>query len=294
MADVIVGIGEILWDVFPSKRELGGAPANFVYHTSQFGFEGYVVSAVGQDKEGDDIVESLRVRELRHHTYRSSYPTGTVMVEVDADGVPSYTITENVAWDNIPYSDQLDQLAERTKAVCFGSLAQRNKVSRQTINRFLDKVPSDSLRIFDINLRSKFYSRNTIANSLKHCNVLKINNEELKVVAALFGLKNSDEVELCRYLLDTYQLRIVILTSGTNGSYVITESETSFRVTPSIVVVDTVGAGDAFSAAFVSAIIKNKPIDIAHKFAVEVAAFVCTQRGAMPFLPDYLIDRLED
>lgn len=293
MADIIVGLGEILWDVFPTKRELGGAPANFVYHTSQFGFEGYVVSAVGQDKDGDDIVESLRIKELRHHTFRSTYPTGTVLVEIDADGVPDYTITENVAWDNIPYTGQMDQLAEKTKAVCFGSLAQRSKTSRQTINRFLEKVPSDALRIFDINLRANFYSKDLVVSSLKHCNILKINSGELDVVAGLLNVELQEEVEFCKYLLREYQLRIVILTKGVNGSYVITESETSYKPTPSIVVVDTVGAGDAFSAAFISAIIKHKSIRVAHKFAVEVAAFVCTQRGAMPLLPDYLIDFLE-
>jgi fructokinase len=293
MADVIVGLGEILWDVFPTKRELGGAPANFVYLTSQFGFDGYVVSAVGQDKDGDDIVESLRIKELRHHTFRSPYPTGTVQVELDGDGVPEYTITENVAWDNIPYTEQLSQLAEKTKAVCFGSLAQRSKTSRQTINRFLEKVPSDALRIFDINLRAKFYSKELIVLSLKHCNILKINSEELVIVAGLLNVELQEEVEFCKYLLAEFQLRIVILTRGVNGSYVITESETSFKPTPSIVVIDTVGAGDAFSAAFISAVIKNKSIRVAHKFAVEVAAFVCTQRGAMPLLPDYLIDFLE-
>ena len=184
-------------------------------------------------------------------------------------------------------------MAERTKAVCFGSLAQRSKSSRQTINRFLEKVPSDALRIFDINLRAKFYSKELIVSSLKHCNILKINSEELVIVAGLLNVELQEEVEFCKYLLAEFQLRIVILTRGVNGSYVITESETSFKPTPSIVVIDTVGAGDAFSAAFISAVIKNKSIRVAHKFAVEVAAFVCTQRGAMPLLPDYLIDFLE-
>lgn len=173
---IVVGMGEALWDMLPEGKQLGGAPANFAYHVSQFGLESRVVSAVGQDKLGTEILDSFRVRQLASLIETVPYPTGTVQVELDAAGVPCYNIKEGVAWDNIPYTPALDELARHTGAVCFGSLAQRSVVSRETIHRFLDVVAatSDTLRIFDINLRQSFYTKDIICDSLRRCNVLKI------------------------------------------------------------------------------------------------------------------------
>ena len=192
-------MGEALWDMLPEGKQLGGAPANFAYHVSQFGLESRVVSAVGQDKLGTEILDSFRVRQLASLIETVPYPTGTVQVELDAAGVPCYNIKEGVAWDNIPYTLALDELARHTGAVCFGSLAQRSVVSRETIHRFLDVVAatSDTLRIFDINLRQSFYTKDIICDSLRRCNVLKINDEELVAVSRMFGYPGIDLQDKC-------------------------------------------------------------------------------------------------
>ena len=291
MENIIVGIGEILWDVFPSGKVLGGAPANFAYHASQFGFDGYAVSAIGKDALGDEIIENLSGKKLKYRIEQTSFPTGTVQVTVDAKGIPQYEICENVAWDNIPFTPEMEALASQTKTVCFGSLAQRNSVSRTTINRFLDTVPADALKIFDINLRQHFYSSELIEHSLSRCNILKINDDEVVLVGDLLELENKTEMEICRYLLEKYQLNMVVLTKGTQGSYVITNNETSFQPTPLVTVADTVGAGDSFTGAFVAALLKGKSISQAHKLAVDVSSYVCTQQGAMPILPQSLLER---
>lgn len=289
MKNIIVGLGEILWDLLPGGKVLGGAPANFAYQTSQFGFEGYAVSAIGKDALGDEIIESLSSKSLNHKIERVNFPTGTVQVTLDGKGIPQYEICENVAWDNIPFTPEIEDLARKASTVCFGSLAQRSEVSRQTILRFLELLPHDALKVFDINLRQHFYTKEIIDNSLKHSNILKINDDEVVIVAELYGWNGLKEAEICRKLVEMYHLKLVILTKGTNGSYVITSGEEFFRPTPKVTVADTVGAGDAFTAGFVASLLRGKTIPEAHKTAVEVSAFVCTQHGAMPILPDSLI-----
>ncbi|MEI6754166.1 MAG: carbohydrate kinase [Paludibacter sp.] len=289
MDKISVGIGEILWDVFSHGKVLGGAPANFAYMASQFGLTGYVLSAVGDDMYGDEILQMLEEKELKFLINRTKQPTGTVQVTVDAEGIPKYNIQENVAWDNILFTAEMENLARKTCTVCFGSLAQRSRISRNNINRFLDFVPDDAFRIFDINLRQHYYSFELIDSSLQRCNVLKINDEELAVVTELFDWKNKTEIEAAKLLLVNYNLKIVILTKGIHGSYVITNDEVLFKYTPRIIVTDTVGAGDSFTAAFVSALLKGKSISEAHQLAIDISAFVCTQRGAMPLLPDNMV-----
>ena len=288
MENSIVGIGEILWDVFSHGKVLGGAPANFAYHVSQFGLNGCAVSAIGKDVLGAEILQTLKDKNFRTYIEQVDFPTGTVQVTLSGQGIPQYEICENVAWDNIPFTPELEMLAKNTKTVCFGSLAQRHDVSHATINRFLEAVPADALKIFDINLRQHFYTKKLIEDSLMCCNVLKINDDEVVLVSALFGWDGKTEVEVCKQLMREYALNIVVLTKGTNGSYVFTTNETSYLPTPKVKVKDTVGAGDSFTAAFVASFLKGKSISEAHQKAVDVSAFVCTQDGAMPNISEVL------
>lgn len=287
MNDLVVGMGEALWDVLPEGKKIGGAPANFAYHVSQFGLPSCVVSAVGDDDLGREIIENFTVKGLKQLIADVPYPTGTVQVEIDQSGVPQYEIKENVAWDNIPYTERLESLAERTTAVCFGSLAQRNVVSRNTINRFLDVVSrnEENLIVFDVNLRQGFYNKEILCNSMKRCNILKINDEELVTVSRMFGYPGIDLQDKCWILLGKYNLKMLILTCGINGSYVFTPGNVSFQPTPKVEVADTVGAGDSFTAAFISSVLKGKSVLEAHSLAVRTSAFVCTEKGAMPTLP---------
>lgn len=290
----VVGIGEVLWDVLPEGKKLGGAPANFAYHVSQFGLNSRVVSAIGNDKLGAEIERDFSEKGLEGIIEKVAYPTGTVQVSLDDNGVPNYTIKENVAWDNIPFTTALKELAQHTCAVSYGSLAQRNIVSRETIHAFLDAMPKEgAYKIFDINLRQNFYTKDIICESLERCNVLKINDEELVAVSRLFGYPGIDLQDKCWILLAKYNLKMLILTCGVNGSYVFTPGHVSFVETPKVAVADTVGAGDSFTAAFVSAVLRGLSVSEAHKLAVNVSAYVCTQNGAMPILPDNFITKLE-
>ena len=287
-------MGEALWDVLPEGKKLGGAPANFAYHVSQFGLNSRVVSAVGQDKLGTEILDNFREKRLQGIIETVPYPTGTVQVTLDNEGVPCYDIKEGVAWDNIPYTEELDQLARQTQAICFGSLAQRSIVSRETIARFLATMPDtpETLKIFDINLRQSFYTKEILCDSFSRCNVLKINDEELVTVSRLFGYPGIDLQDKCWILLAKYNLKMLILTCGVNGSYVFTPGHVSFVETPTVQVADTVGAGDSFTAAFTAAIIRGRSVREAHQLAVDTSAYVCTQQGAMPVLPESLTSRL--
>lgn len=288
MNNLIVGIGEVLWDMLPEGKKLGGAPANFAYHVSQFGLRSCVVSAVGNDSLGNEIIESLNSKGMNYLIPDVPYPTGTVEIEVDDAGIPQYDIKENVAWDNIPYNDQLESVAAKTKAICFGSLAQRNAVSRNTIHKFINAMPKESntLVVCDINLRQQFYDTDTLCNSLSLCNILKINDEELEIISKLFKLPENDINGQCRSIMERYNLKMIILTCGINGSYLFTPDSVSFQPTPKVDVADTVGAGDSFTAAFIASILKGKSVQEAHSLAVHTSAYVCTQKGAMPLLPE--------
>ncbi len=288
----VIGIGEALWDVLPDGKKLGGAPANFAYHTGQFGHQTLAVSALGNDKLAEETLHALDERGLQYIMPRVPYPTGTVQVVLDDEGVPTYDIRENVAWDNIPLTDEMLTVARNACAVCWGSLAQRNVVSRETIRRFVHTTPEESLRIFDINLRQTFYTKEIIKESLKLCNVLKINDEELVSIGRMFGYPGLDMENKCWLILGKYNLNMLVLTCGVNGSYVFTPGCMSFQETPKVEVADTVGAGDSFTGSFCAAILQGKSVCEAHRIAVEVSAYVCTQNGAMPRLPEQYLRQI--
>ncbi|MDE5608510.1 MAG: carbohydrate kinase [Muribaculaceae bacterium] len=283
----IVGIGEVLWDLLPDGSKPGGAPANFAYHISQFGLDGIVVSAIGNDAYGEDLLHVYEEIGLHHSLARVGYPTGTVAVTLDAAGIPQYDITRNVAWDHIPFTPELSELAETTSAVCFGSLAQRSPESRETIIRFVKAVAHNpsALIVFDGNLRQDFYDLPTVEESLSLCNILKINDEELTVFCRLFGISDTDFRKQCLALIEMFDLKILIVTCGATGSYVFTGDTESYIPTPRVEVADTVGAGDSFTAAFVANILKGRSVTEAHQAAVRTSAYVCTRHGAMPVLP---------
>lgn len=277
----VVGIGEILWDMLPQGKQLGGAPANFAYHVCRLGGNGWAVSAISDDPLGNEINEILSTKNLHTALAEVSAPTGTVQVTLDAAGVPSYDITENVAWDMIPFTPALEEMAKETEAVCFGTLAQRSEISRNTIMKFISCMPADSLKVYDINLRQNYYSEEIISRSLEVSDILKINDEELETVSALFGLEGT-QTERCRTLIERFSLKLVILTKGEKGSDLVTALAEHSVVPGKIEVADTVGAGDAFTAAFVVSYLRGESLADAHEKAGEVSSYVCTKSGAMP------------
>lgn len=286
MKKVIVGLGEILWDIFTDTQVLGGAPANFAFHAGQLGAESYIVSAVGKDELGEAALKVLAHNKAQHLIEQLNYPTGKVTVELDDKGIPNYIIHENVAWDHIILTEKIKEVAQRTDAVCFGSLAQRHATSRKTIRLFLEQMPAGSMKMFDINLRQHFYTKEVIHDSLLMATCLKINEDELSVVAEMFGMEDKNETIICNQLKRLYKLDLLILTKGAEGSSIYADEEVSHLPTKRVIVADTVGAGDAFTAAFVVSYLNDGDLKKAHALAVEVAAYVCSQQGAMPPLPD--------
>lgn len=277
MQRYVVGLGEILWDMLPTGKMLGGAPANFAYHASQQGQSAIVVSAVGNDQQGQEIIDKLNHYGINHELQISDRPTGMVNVTLDSAGIPTYDIIQDTAWDNIAFTPTLAKIASQCSAVCFGSLAQRSPLSRQTIIDFVNATPKDCLRIFDINLRQHYYSANIIEQSLNLCNILKLNDEELITITSLLSLGNNP----CYEIMQRYHIDTVIVTCGAYGSYIYTADGSSFLPTPRIKVVDTVGAGDSFTATFISAMLDGNDIATAHRRAVDLATFVCTKSGAI-------------
>lgn len=277
---IVVGIGEILWDMLPGGRKVGGAPVNFAYHASRLGAESYAISAVGNDEAGRDLVRELDEHSIRHLIEKVPYPTGTVQVSLK-DGIPEYQINEQVAWDHLSSTSDAIDLAERADAICFGTLGQRSGQSRETIQSILSFTSENAYRCFDINLRQHYYAKEWIEESLYLANVLKINDEELRLLREMFHLEGSDK-EVADWFMTRYNLRMLVLTGGASYSTVYTLQAESTLPTPKVEVVDTVGAGDAFLGALVVSLLKGVSLRRAHEFAVKVAAFVCTKAGAWP------------
>jgi fructokinase len=279
----VIGIGELLWDLLPEGKMLGGAPCNFVYHAQKQGAKAFALSAIGDDDYGKEILEVLKSKDVSSELIQiNGHPTGTVDVALNARGVPSYTIHENVAWDFISFTDKLKQKISQANVVCFGSLAQRNKESQETIEKILKSCNPDTLIVYDINLRQHFYSKQIIEKSMQLCNVLKLNEEELSVVVDLLELAAGREEEHILELINRYNLRLVAYTKGEEGSWLLTPHESSYEPTPKVAVKDTVGAGDSFSAVMIIGFANGESLKELHRKAIEISAFVCTKDGAMP------------
>ena len=284
----VMGIGEILWDLLPEGKQLGGAPTNFAYHAHQLGLISSIISGVGKDDLGEEILQIIDQEHIISFIDTIDRPTGTVSVQLDKNGVPEYIIHEDVAWDFISPSEAAFTFASQSQAICFGSLAQRSETSYYSIQEILDVVPSNALKVFDINMRQNFYNEQVISHSLEKANVLKINDEEIMIFSDMFGI-SGDEFEIMHQIRSKYDLKVLALTKGADGSWLISEGEDSFLETPKVTVADTVGAGDSFTAALVAGLLRGKSLHETHKSAVDISAFVCTQKGATPILPDHLL-----
>ena len=283
----VIGLGEVLWDLLPSGPQMGGAPANFAYHAHALGTDAWVITRVGTDELGQEILARIGAMGLSLIGVQKdeTAPTGTVTVALDANGNPQYTIHENTAWDQIEFTSEALTEVRKADALCFGSLAQRSPVSRETIQTLVSETPIEALRIFDINLRQHFYTLEIIKHSLELANVLKLNEDELLVVAKLLALPEGTTQQI-EVLASTFNLRLVALTKGGNGSLLYCEGNWSEHKPPSVDVTDTVGAGDAFTAALVLGLLHNDVLASVHTFASEVAGYVCTCAGATPALPE--------
>jgi len=286
---VVAGIGELLWDILPAGKQLGGAPFNFAYHASQAGCEGIVISAVGKDELGKEIIKQVQKLGLTSQFIQFNlYPTGVVSIKLDENGNPQYTIHENVAWDHLHWDKSLAKIVTKLDAVCFGSLIQRNWDAKKTILKFLKNVNSGCLKVFDINLRQHYFSREIVVESLQLSDILKLNEDELQVISDYLNLKGNVEFQL-KYIFREFNLKYLAYTMGSEGSILLSANEESFMKVPKIKVVDTVGAGDSFTAMMVAGILYKKNIRTIHKCATDVAAYVCKQHGATPKIPIELL-----
>ena len=285
----VAGIGELLWDRFPDCDRLGGAPANFAFHAGQLGATARIVSRLGRDADGDRLIESLAQRKLATEFIQrdASHPTGVVRVEIK-EGQPAYVIESPSAWDYLELTDELKKLASTLDAVCSGTLAQRNSVSQRTIQEFVRLCPKKALRLFDINLRQNFSTRETIEFGLSHATALKLNGDELRRVAALFGWPSTGR-ETLTTIFKIFPLEWIAVTLGAEGCEIHTRDKIVRARAPKITCVDAVGAGDAFSAALVTGLLSHLPLETIAEQANRVGAYVASQSGAMPSLPKEII-----
>ena len=289
---IIAGIGEILWDMLPDGKQLGGAPANFAYHAKALDLksvDSYILSAIGNDLLGKEIHRRLADLGINHkHLHVSNtLKTGTVSVTLDKQGFPDYNIDQNVAWDFIP--EIPDSFRQSIDVVCFGTLAQRSPVSRKSITDFLSDLPTTTLKIFDINLRQSFFNQEIIESSLKLANIFKLNEDELNFISNLLRISGNEEQRL-KLISQRYNSKLGILTKGSSGSILFSEDKTSIHPGFKVESKDTVGAGDAFTAAIAIGLLKGFELDTMNNCANQVASYVCSANGATPDLPKEIIN----
>lgn len=289
----IVAVGEILWDMFPSGPRFGGAPANFSHHAAALAASVSILSSVGKDELGNAAIGKLHdsAIDTRFVSRSENHPTGMVNVEIDAGGHASYRFHDEEAWDHIPWTDSLQDLALSADAVCFGTLAQRHQESRSTIRKFIEATPANTLRVLDLNLRAPFYDNDVIESSLSLANILKLNDEELSYIARLF-VNAGDEISQAQQLAKKFDLQVIALTRGSRGGVLIRDDEVSQTSSQPTTVRDTVGAGDSFTAAVTVGLLKQMPLDDINRAACRIAEFVCSQNGATPKLPAELLDAM--
>ncbi len=291
----IIGIGELLWDVLPEGKKLGGAPCNFVYHAQNLGASGLAISAVGNDANGEEILKVLKANNLSVKLIQvNSKPTSTVDITLNSEGVPEYSIHEDVAWDFLVLNQETIKAVSEADIICFGSLAQRSKTSRESIERIMDFSRPETLIVYDINLRQDYYSKKIIKKSLQLCNVLKLNEEELPVVCDMLDVNAESEERQIHDLINEYNLELVAYTKGSEGSLLVTPSESSYLQSPMVKVKDTVGAGDSFTAAMIMGFAKGNLLKELHQKAVSLSAFVCTKDGAMPEYNMNIIENINE
>ncbi len=279
----VVGIGELLWDVLPEGKKLGGAPANFAYITRLLGDAGAVASRVGSDTLGEEALAQLAAVgvETKHVQQDATHSTGVVKVEF-AGGQPHYEICEGVAWDFLEWTPQWHELAQTVDAVCFGSLAQRSPSARDTVRKFVQATREESVRIFDVNLRQKFFSAQILAESIRLADVVKLNHEELPQIVALLGLPMGSEAENAQRLRRAMELKLVCVTRGNAGSLIVSEDEVSAHPGLCVTVADTIGAGDAFTAGLVHQYLRGASLAQMNETANRTGSWVASRAGAMP------------
>ena len=287
----LIGIGELLWDEFPGSRTLGGAPANFAFHANRLGTQGIVVSRIGKDRSGQEILAELERRNIPNIlSIDPFHPTGRVSVKIDSKGSPDYIIHENSSWDYLSIEPDMETIARQADVVCFGTLAQRNSIAAQAIRKFISITPENCLKFFDVNLRQAYFSKSIIKECLDLANILKLNHEELDLISKMF-LSADRETTCLDDLSQHFNLDLIVLTKGKEGSRLFVDKNNDSVYKPErSQVIDTVGAGDSFSAAVAVGLLKKMPLNRINNIANTVASFVCSCEGATPIIPEKIVN----
>ncbi len=291
---VVVGLGELIWDMLPEGKQLGGAPTNFAYVSRLLGHPSIVASRVGNDGLGREALERLRHMEIntRYLQLDESHPTGTVGVEVDERGEALFAMNEDSAWDYLEWTEGWKELAARTDAVCFGTLGQREPQAREIIIRFLERTRREALRVFDVNLRHSFFTTEMLKRSLGLATIVKLNSVEVHTVARMLRLEAVDEETLSRRLLDSHQIELVAITRGEQGSLLVTKEEVAAHPGFRVRIADTIGAGDAFTAALVHFYLSHAPLKVISEAANRMGSWIATQAGATPHVSAQTLEQI--